>query len=71
MQSPKMLSLFRCKKLTLQYGPANNTRFHSVPYRADSTNLREFGAKFRHGTVYAPMQCLYQKEAKGMLSPKV
>ena len=46
------------------------TRFHAVLYRADSTNLRDFGATFRHGTVFAPMQCLHQKEAKGMQSQK-
>ena len=47
------------------------TRFNAAPYRADSTNLREFGATYRHSTVFAPMQCLYQKEAKGMQSPKI
>ena len=31
------------------------TRFHAAPYRADSTNLPQFGANFRHGTVFAPM----------------
>ena len=46
-------------------------RFHAAPYRADSTNLRQFGATFRHGTVFAPMQCLYRKEAKGMQSPQM
>ena len=47
------------------------TQFHAAPYRADSTNLREVGATYRHGTVFAPMQCLYQKEAKGMQSPRM
>ena len=45
------------------------TLFHAVPYMADSTNLREFGATYRHGNVFAPMECLYQKDAKGMQSP--
>ena len=46
------------------------TRFHAAPYRADSTNLREFGASYRHGTVFVPMECLYQKEAEGIAMPK-
>ena len=46
-------------------------RFHAASYRADSTNFQEFGATFRHGTMFEPMQCLYQKEAKGMQSPKM
>ena len=45
------------------------TQFHAAPYRADSTNLREFGATYRHCTVFAPKECLYQKEAKGKQPP--
>ena len=42
-------------------GPLRSTglqtsRFHAAPYMSDSTNLREFGVTFRHGTVFAPMQ---------------
>ena len=40
------------------------TWFHTVLYRADSTNLREFGATYSHGTVFAPMQCLYQRKVR-------
>ena len=47
------------------------TRFHAAPYNADSTNLLEFGATYRHGTVFAPMECIGQKEAKGMQYPKM
>ena len=53
-------------KSQLRNTSLHTTRFHSAGCRADSTNLREFGATFHHGTVFAPMQCLYQKEAKGM-----
>ena len=70
MLSPKMQFLFRCKQPTSQYGLAK-MRFHAAPYRADRTNLREFGATFLHDTAFAPMQCLYQKVAKGMKSPKM
>ena len=47
------------------------TRFHAAPYRADSTTLREFGTTYRHGTVFAPMECLYPNEAEGMPCPKM
>ena len=47
------------------------TLFHAAPYRADSRNLREFEATYRNGTLFAPMECLYQKEAKGMQCPKM
>ena len=34
--------------------------------RADIGNLRKLGSTYRHGTVFAPRQYLYQKEATGM-----
>ena len=37
--------------------------FHAAPYSADSANLRKLGGTFRHGTGFAPLQSLYQKEA--------
>ena len=40
-------------------------------YRAENGNLRKSGSTFRHGTVFAPKQCLYQKEATGMESQKM
>ena len=40
-------------------------------YRAENGNLKKSGSTFRHGTVFAPKQCLYQKEATGMESPKM
>ena len=47
------------------------TRFHTAGYRADSTNLPCFRDTFRDGTVFEPMPCLYQKEAKRMQSAKI
>ena len=35
-------------------------------YRADNGNLRKLVWTYRHGTVFAPSQYLYQKEATGM-----
>ena len=60
MESPKMSFPSRCKNRTDQYGPANYP-FHAAPYRADIGNLRNLGSTYRHGTVFAPKQCLYMK----------
>ena len=51
----------KCNPCLGAIGPLRSTglqtsRFHAAPYMADSTNLREFGVTFRHGTVFAPMQ---------------
>ena len=35
-------------------------------YRAENENLRIFGSTYRHGTMFVPKQCLYEKEANGM-----
>ena len=40
-------------------------------YRAENENLRKSGSTFSHCTVFSPKQCLYQKEAIGMQSPKI
>ena len=47
------------------------TRIHVLPYRAENANFRNFGASYRHGTVFAPKQYLSQKEALGMQSTKI
>ena len=39
------------------------TYSHAPPYMANIGNLRQFGASNPQGTVFAPNQCLYQKEA--------
>ena len=69
MESPKMYSSHRCKNLTYLCGTVN----HSITceYRAESGNLWNSGSTFSHGTVFAPKQCLCQKEATGMESPKM
>ena len=40
-------------------------------YRAQNGNIRNFVPTNPHGTAFAPMQWLYQKEATGMESPKM
>ena len=67
MERPKMYSSSRCKNHNYQCGPAN------YPIWCESVMAQEwkFGSTFRHGTVVAPKQCWYQKEATGMESPKM
>ena len=40
-------------------------------YRVEQGNLRMLGWTYRHGTVFAPRQYIYQKESTGMESPEV
>ena len=67
MENPKMQSLFWCRKPTSQYGPAN----FAAPYRTVSANFPKVGASFHRGTVFAPTQSTYEKEATGMENPKM
>ena len=78
MENPKMQSLFWCRKPTSQYAPANypvSCSAAEVPclhqYWTVSANLRKVGASFRRGTVFAPIQSTYEKEATGMENPKM
>ena len=47
------------------------TPYHGGQYRVQRGNLRNFGPTKPHGTAFAPMQWLYQKEATGMESYKM
>ena len=47
------------------------TYSHAAPYMANIGNLRQFGASNPQVTVFAPNQCLYQKEAMGVGNPKM
>ena len=40
-------------------------------YRAENGNLRILRWTYRHGTVFAPRQCVHQKEATGVESPEM
>ena len=40
-------------------------------YSVKNGNLRKSGSTFCHGTLLPPKQCLYQKEATGLESPKM
>ena len=45
--------------------------FHRGWYKAPNGNVRKFGPNNPHGTVFAPKEWLYRKEATGMESPKM
>ena len=70
MKSPRMESLLQCKKPTSQYAPSKYPSLCSA-VNANSANMWKHGATFRHGTVSALKQYLYEKEATGMESPKM
>ena len=58
-------------KTALACARLQTTPSHVSQYRPENGILRESGSTFRHCTVFAPKQCLYQKEATGMDSPKI
>ena len=70
MENPKMRSLFWCRKRTSQYGPVNCPVSCSAEWDRQC-KLRKVGASFRRGTVFAPIQSTYEKEATGMENPKM
>ena len=45
--------------------------FHAVQHDADKGNLRKFWPTYNHGTAFAPLQCLCQKQATRMKSHKM
>ena len=47
------------------------TQFERSRYRAENANLRKLGWTYRHFTVFAPRQYLYQHEDKGMERPEM
>ena len=47
------------------------TYSQAMQYMANIGNLRQYGASNPQGTVFAPNQCLYQKEATGVGNPKM
>ena len=47
------------------------TPFHGVRDRAENGNLCKLGWTYCHGTMFAPRQCLYQREAMGMESQEM
>ena len=58
-------------KISLTYAGLQTTPPHVSQYRAENGNLQKSGSTLSHGTVFTPKQCLSQKEATGMESPKM
>ena len=53
-------------KIELACAGWKTTPSHVSQYRTENGNFRETVSTFRYCTVFAPKQCLYQKEATGM-----
>ena len=53
-------------KTPLTCAGCQNTPSQKSWHRAENGCLRKLGRTYRHGTVFAPMQYLYQSEATGM-----
>ena len=66
----KCIPLVGAKSALTCLGP-QTTPSNVRQYRADNGNLGKSRATFCHGAVFAPKQCLYQKEARAMESPKM
>ena len=58
-------------KTALTCAGRQTTPSHVSEYRAENGNLRKSGSTFRHGTAFAPKECLHQKKSRGMESPKM
>ena len=69
MERPDMYSHSPCKNLSYLCGPSKYPSQGSR-YRPENGNLHKLGWTYRHGTVFAPRQCLYQKEATVMERPE-
>ena len=67
IESLKMHSSSRWNNRTYLCGTANYPV--SCNYWDENGNLKKSRCTFPHGTMFAPKQCLYQKEATGMESP--
>ena len=69
MERPEIYSPILCKNSFYLCGPSNYPSQGSR-YRPENRNLHKLGWIYRHGTMFAPRQCLYQKEATGMERPE-
>ena len=58
-------------KTILNCAGRQNTQSRLMRYRAKTGKLRKLGETYRFGTVFAPRQYLYKKEATGMERPEM
>ena len=60
-----------CAKLPVTCAGHQTTLSQGSLYRLENENLHKLGWTYRHGTVFAPRQYVYEKEDKGMERPKM
>ena len=65
-----MYSPTECKTPLTSAG-RQTTPSQGSQYRAENGNLRKLGWTYRHGTVFAPEQYLYQQETTGTERPQM
>ena len=70
MERTEMYSTSLCRNPIYLCGPSNYPVSWGR-YRADNRNLCQLGWTYRHGIVFAPRQCLYQKTATSMEKPEM
>ena len=68
--NPKMKFPNRCRNRTYRYGPVNYV-FSSNDVYGQHWKFAAVRGLQSQGTVFAPNQCLYQKEATGVGNPKM
>ena len=69
-RAQKCIALVSIQTVLTRAG-AQTTPFHGGQYWAENGNLRKFVPTNPQGTVFAPKQWLYQKEATGIESSKM
>ena len=69
-RAEKCIVVVGAKTVLTSTGP-EITPFNGGQYRAENGNLHKFGSTYWHGTVFPQRECLYQKEATDMESPKM
>ena len=70
-ESRKMYFHGRRKNHILTCLSLQATPFRGGQCGAENENLRKIRSTYCHGTVFAPKQCEYQKDATGMDPPKM
>ena len=69
-RAQKFIPLVGAKSALTCAGP-QTTPSPVSQYRAENGNLEKFGSTYRHSAVFAPKQCLSQKEARAMKCPQM
>ena len=70
MERPELYFPSQCKNAHTYVG-RQTTPTKGRRYIKEKGNLRKLGWTYHHGTIFAPKQCLHQKEATGMERPEM